>query len=188
MADIKISALATLAAANIAAGDWVPVVDVSDTTMAASGTTKKSPANDWTQCTKSNTFTGRQVFNTGVGLQGTKTGVAHNTATNLCDVIIGGASALAASYLIGITVTSGGTSSAQTWALTQGYSAATVAKLTEALFAHSNITLTATGDAGNRKTRLSITQVNGSSQACVVNIAVLPLMVAGDPVITLTML
>ena len=39
MADTKISALTELTAP--VSGDWVPVVDVSDTTMAASGTTKK---------------------------------------------------------------------------------------------------------------------------------------------------
>ena len=40
MADQKISALAALTGANAATGDLVPVVDVSDTTMAASGTNK----------------------------------------------------------------------------------------------------------------------------------------------------
>lgn len=40
MADTKISALTELAATP-ADGDWLPIVDVSDTTMAASGTTKK---------------------------------------------------------------------------------------------------------------------------------------------------
>jgi len=41
MADTKISALTAQTGANSAAGDLIPVVDVSDTTMAASGTTKK---------------------------------------------------------------------------------------------------------------------------------------------------
>lgn len=40
MADTKITALAALTGANSADGDVVPVVDVSDTSMAASGTTK----------------------------------------------------------------------------------------------------------------------------------------------------
>lgn len=40
MADTKITALAALTGANSATGDVVPVVDVSDTSMAASGTTK----------------------------------------------------------------------------------------------------------------------------------------------------
>lgn len=43
MADTKISALTELAATP-ADGDWLPIVDVSDTTMAASGTTKKLDA------------------------------------------------------------------------------------------------------------------------------------------------
>lgn len=41
MPDSKITALAALAGANLAAGDVFPVVDVSDTSMAASGTTKQ---------------------------------------------------------------------------------------------------------------------------------------------------
>lgn len=40
MADSKLSALATLATSAIAAGDLIPIVDVSDTSMAASGTNK----------------------------------------------------------------------------------------------------------------------------------------------------
>lgn len=40
MADTKISALTALLGASLASDDLVPVVDVSDTTMAASGTTK----------------------------------------------------------------------------------------------------------------------------------------------------
>jgi hypothetical protein len=41
VADTKISALAALTGANVAAGDLATLVDVSDTTMAASGTNKK---------------------------------------------------------------------------------------------------------------------------------------------------
>ena len=41
MADTKISALTALTGANVADGDLFPVVDVSDTSMAASGTNKK---------------------------------------------------------------------------------------------------------------------------------------------------
>ena len=40
MADQKISALTTITGANTAAGDLIPIVDVSDTTQCASGTTK----------------------------------------------------------------------------------------------------------------------------------------------------
>lgn len=170
---------------SVATGGFTLTVPATGTAALLSADNAFSGANTFSA---SNTFTGRQVFDTGVGLQGTKSSVANNSATVLCDVIIGGASAMAASYVIGLAVTSGGASSAQTWVLTQGYNAATVTKLNEALFNHSSITLTASGDAGNRKVRLTITQVNGGSQACVVNIAVLPLMVASDPVITLTML
>ena len=41
MAKTKISALTTLADGSIAIGDLIPIVDVSDTSQAASGTTKK---------------------------------------------------------------------------------------------------------------------------------------------------
>lgn len=41
MADTKITDLAALSGANAATGDLLPVVDVSDTSMAASGTDKK---------------------------------------------------------------------------------------------------------------------------------------------------
>lgn len=46
MADSKISALTALTGANIADGDLIPIVDISDTTMAASGTTKVTSATD----------------------------------------------------------------------------------------------------------------------------------------------
>lgn len=41
MADTKITALTALTGANTATTDVLPLVDISDTTMAASGTTKK---------------------------------------------------------------------------------------------------------------------------------------------------
>lgn len=41
MAKIKISALSELADGSIAVGDYIPIVDVSDTSQASSGTTKK---------------------------------------------------------------------------------------------------------------------------------------------------
>ncbi len=44
MADQKTSQLATLATSDLVSGDWIGVVDVSDTSMAASGTNKKIDA------------------------------------------------------------------------------------------------------------------------------------------------
>lgn len=41
MADTKITDLTAITGANTASGDLIPIVDVSDTSMAASGTTKK---------------------------------------------------------------------------------------------------------------------------------------------------
>jgi hypothetical protein len=46
MADAKVSALTALSGVNIADGDLFPMVDLSDTTMAASGTDKSTTAND----------------------------------------------------------------------------------------------------------------------------------------------
>lgn len=46
MADSRISDLAALTGANIAAGDLFEVVDVSDTSMAATGTNKKTTSDD----------------------------------------------------------------------------------------------------------------------------------------------
>jgi len=45
MADTKITALTALTAAD-PASDVLPIVDISDTTMAASGTTKKISVNN----------------------------------------------------------------------------------------------------------------------------------------------
>ena len=46
MADVKITALAPIAGASVADADPFPMVDISDTSMAASGTTKKVTASD----------------------------------------------------------------------------------------------------------------------------------------------
>lgn len=46
MADTKVSALAALTGINVAGGDLFPMVDVSDTTMAASGTDKSITATE----------------------------------------------------------------------------------------------------------------------------------------------
>ncbi len=46
MADTKISALTALTGANLAVGDLITLVDVSDTTMAASGTNKSIRADE----------------------------------------------------------------------------------------------------------------------------------------------
>lgn len=56
MADSKISALDELVTSQIASGDWIPIVDVSDTSMAASGTNKKIDAGNVIVTDKANTF------------------------------------------------------------------------------------------------------------------------------------
>ena len=46
MPDQKISALASLAAGSVVPGDLLEIVDVSDTTMAATGTNKQITVNN----------------------------------------------------------------------------------------------------------------------------------------------
>lgn len=55
MSDLKITQLTTLAAAPDNA-DWLPIVDVSDTTMSASGTTKKIAASRFVNTNADKTF------------------------------------------------------------------------------------------------------------------------------------
>jgi len=64
MSDLKITQLTTLAAIPDNA-DWLPIVDVSDTTMSASGTTKKIAASRFVNTNANKTFV------TGDGTTGT---------------------------------------------------------------------------------------------------------------------
>jgi len=84
MADTKITALTALTAAD-PANDVIPIVDVSDTTMAASGTTKKISVNNilgasGTATLASATITGDLTVRTNV-LKVISTGVGIGTAT-----------------------------------------------------------------------------------------------------------
>lgn len=135
-----------------------------------------------------NAFTGQNSFATTTGLTGTKATVAHNSATAICRLTIGGSSSLAASYLIAISLTSTNTSSSVMYLLSHGYSTATIAEHAEALFGHSAVTVTAAADTANRRVTLTMTQVNGSSEAVSIRVAVIPLCVHDNAAITLTML
>jgi hypothetical protein len=84
MADVKITALTALTAAD-PANDVIPIVDVSDTTMAASGTTKKISVNNilgasGTATLASATITGDLTVRTNK-LAVTSTGIGINQAT-----------------------------------------------------------------------------------------------------------
>jgi len=77
MADVKITALTALTAAD-PANDVIPIVDVSDTTMAASGTTKKISVNNilgasGTATLASATITGAATVGTTLGVTGVST-------------------------------------------------------------------------------------------------------------------
>ncbi len=72
MADSKITALAALTAAD-PANDMVPIVDVSDNSMAASGTTKRISINNILACSPSATLASATI--TGAATVGTTLGV-----------------------------------------------------------------------------------------------------------------
>ena len=122
------------------------------------------------------------------GLTGTKASVAHNVATALCRITIGGADTLAAGYLVSVTLRSASTSSAVTYTVSHGWNQATVTEHAKAMFGHSAITLTAAADTANRRITLTLTQLNGSSEAATVQVSVLPICVTANAQITLTML
>lgn len=69
MADTKISALAALTGANVAVGDLLTLVDISDATMAASGTNKSITAAELLAYLKANGLA-RAVYNASVASQG----------------------------------------------------------------------------------------------------------------------
>lgn len=121
-------------------------------------------------------------------LTGSKTNIANNSATAVADLVLGGSGLLMAAYMVSAIVTSAVTSSTQVWLVGQGFSTGTAVKLSEALYGHSSITLTAAANTAGRKVTLTITQINGSAQACTVTLAIIPLIASGSPVITLTML
>ena len=96
MADSKITALAALTTAD-PANDMFPVVDVSDTSMAASGTTKRISINNILACSPSATLasatiTGDLTVNTNVlKVDSTNDRVGIGTATPGYDLEIAGA-------------------------------------------------------------------------------------------------
>jgi hypothetical protein len=89
MADTKITALAAIATVDPAA-DVLPIVDISDTSMAASGTTKKVTTNQILQAggtatLASATITGAATVGTTLGVTGVST-LASATITGLATV------------------------------------------------------------------------------------------------------
>jgi len=85
MADSKLSALATLATSAIAAGDLIPIVDVSDTSMAASGTNKVIDATNVAVVNKANTFTAAQTISTSSATALTLTRPSSNPSLGFSD-------------------------------------------------------------------------------------------------------
>lgn len=89
MADTKISQLTTLSSSTVASGDWIPVVDASDTSMAATGTTKKVDAGNVAITDKNNTFSGFNTFSSTLTASAYRSGdvsVNNNAATILSGV------------------------------------------------------------------------------------------------------
>jgi len=100
MADSKITALTALTAAD-PVNDMFPVVDVSDTTMAASGTTKKISVNNilgasGTATLASATITGAATVGTTLGVTGVST---------LASVGVTGAATVGTTLLVGTNAT-----------------------------------------------------------------------------------
>ena len=100
MADSKITALAALTTAD-PANDMFPVVDVSDTSMAASGTTKRISINNILACSPSATLASAAI--TGAATVGTTLGVTG--ASTLASVGVTGAATVGTTLLVGTNAT-----------------------------------------------------------------------------------
>ena len=86
MADTKISALTSLGAVP-ASGDYFPIVDVSDTTQAASGTTKKITASYFAFLGQAQSFTATQtVAPTSTSVDGLIVNMPSTTSGNAVTV------------------------------------------------------------------------------------------------------
>jgi len=107
MADSKITALTALTAAD-PANDMMPIVDVSDTSMAASGTTKRISINNILACSPtatlaSATITGDLTVDTStLKVDSTNNRVGINTASpaHLLDILATGASTATSSFAV----------------------------------------------------------------------------------------
>lgn len=110
MADTKITALTALTAAD-PANDVIPIVDVSDTTMAASGTTKKISVNNILSSsptasgalTVTGLVTAGSAAITGAATVGTTLGVTG--ASTLASVGVTGAATVGTTLLVGTNAT-----------------------------------------------------------------------------------
>ena len=100
MADSKITALTALTAAD-PVNDMFPVVDVSDTTMAASGTTKKISVNNILGASGTATLASATI--TGAATVGTTLGVTG--ASTLASVGITGAATVGTTLVVGTNAT-----------------------------------------------------------------------------------
>jgi hypothetical protein len=100
MADSKITALTALTAAD-PVNDMFPVVDVSDTTMAASGTTKRISVNNILGASGVATLASATI--TGAATVGTTLGVTG--ASTLASVGVTGAATVGTTLLVGTNAT-----------------------------------------------------------------------------------
>jgi hypothetical protein len=100
MADSKITALTALTAAD-PVNDMFPVVDVSDTTMAASGTTKKISVNNILGASGTATLASATI--TGAATVGTTLGVTG--ASTLASVGVTGAATVGTTLVVGTNAT-----------------------------------------------------------------------------------
>jgi hypothetical protein len=125
-------------------------------------------------------------FTSGIGKSVSKS-VAHNTATAIVDIAIGGAGPICAKYLVTFAGYSANTNVADLWLVGQAYNVATCERIgTLTGLAMTSLTVTAAASTANRKLTLTVTQVNTSSQAQTMRVNVVPLGVVGDATITVT--
>ena len=130
------------------------------------------------------------AYTTAIG-QAVAKSVNHNTATNIIDIAIGGGSVLNACYLLSFTGfnSTAGRSFSDTWLVKQAATSSTCERIgTLVGIGITSVTVTATPDAGNRKVRIAIAQVNTASDAMTVRVNVIPLAVAQSAAITVTAL
>lgn len=89
MADSKISALTALSGSSIASGDLLPLVDISDTTMSASGTSKNTTFSDLLTYLRANGLPERCI---------TSSSFNNSSNTTLTDITNAAFSVQAATY------------------------------------------------------------------------------------------
>jgi hypothetical protein len=129
--------------------------------------------------TRKTTFLGPVDMATSTGASGQHPGIAH--AVNTWTISYGFAGGnLARTYLVGLTFIAPGYSIASSciYAISMGYSTVNCNKISEALFGHNSIVVTAAADTGNGRLNIYINQTNPYGQPCIVQYSILSLSIS----------